>query len=111
MSFVPRFLAQNLAIRFKFFEARRKSATMSRVKPCIRRAVWLLVIYGMLCVLISPLQLHTAVSGKSMVGFFSLITCGLLDLFFLLVLLSSGFAGREVAYCVGVLDKICLRLC
>jgi len=83
---------------------------MSRVSPCIKRAVWLLVIYGMLCVLISPLQIHSAFSGKLLIGSFCLVTFGLLDLFFSL-LVSPGFARAGFASSVDMLDKICIRLC
>jgi hypothetical protein len=84
---------------------------MSRVTPCIRRAVWLLVIYGMLCVLISPLQLNTAFSGKAMIGLFCLITVAIVDLLFSALLLCCAFIGRDIAPSVGVLEKICVRLC
>lgn len=83
---------------------------MSRVSPCIKRAVWLLVIYGMLCVLISPLQIHSAFSGKSLIGLFCLVTFAVLDHFFSL-LVSSGFSRPGFASSVDVLDKICIRLC
>jgi hypothetical protein len=97
---------------FKCFERCRKSATMSRVNTWIKRAVWLLVIYGILYLLISPLpELGAAFSGKSALTFFALITYALLELFFLTLFLFYRPSGPGVAFPIDVLDKICLRLC
>lgn len=96
----------------KSFKAREKSGTMCRVSPWIRRAVWLLVIYGILHLLISPLpELGAAFSGKSVLSFFAFVTYALLELFFLTLLLFHGPSGPGFSAAANVLDKICLRLC
>lgn len=85
---------------------------MCRVNPWIRRAVWLLVIYGMLHLLISPLpELGAAFSGKSVLSFFSFVTYALLELFLLILLIFSGLSGHGFCAATSVLDKICVRLC
>lgn len=96
----------------KCFEGHGKSSTMSRVSPWIRRAVWLLVIYGILHLLISPLpELGAAFSGKSVLSFFALITYALLELFFLALLLLHGPSGPGFSAAANVLEKTCVRLC
>lgn len=85
---------------------------MCSVKVWIRRAVWLLVIYGMLHLLMSPLpELGTALSGKSVLTSFALITYALLELFFLTLLFFCRSTGPGFLSSIDVLDKICLRLC
>lgn len=85
---------------------------MGRVNPWIRRAVWLLVIYGILHLLISPLpELGATFSGKSALTFFSFVTYALLELLLLILLVISGATGERVCAVVNVLDKICVRLC
>ncbi len=85
---------------------------MSAVTPWIRRAIWLLVIYGILHLLISPLpELGAAFSGKSVPGFFAYVTCGLLELFFLTLLIVCGLSLSGLYTAVNVLEMICLRLC
>lgn len=85
---------------------------MSAVNPWIRRAVWLLVIYGMLHLLISPLpELGAAFSGKSALSFFSLVTYALLEFFLLIFLIFSGLTVDGFRAVINVLDKICVRLC
>jgi len=84
---------------------------MCRVNTWIKRAVWLLVIYGILYLLISPLpELGTALSGKS-VSFFAFVTYALLELFFLTLFLFYRASGPGFSFRINVLDKICLRLC
>ena len=84
---------------------------MSPVTPWIRRAVWLLVIYGILHLLISPLpELGAAFSGKSVLSFFAFVTYALLE-FLLTLLLFCRPSGAGLSFAVNVLDKICLRLC
>lgn len=96
----------------KCFEALTKSDTMSAVTPWIKRAVWLLVIYGILHLLISPLpELGAAFSGKSVLGFFSFVTCGLLELFFLTLLTIRGLLRSGLYPPLNVLDMTCLQLC
>lgn len=85
---------------------------MCRVNLWIRRAVWLLVIYGILHLLISPLpELGTAFSGKSGLTFFSFVTYALLELLLLILLVISGATGERIYAAINVLDKICVRLC
>lgn len=85
---------------------------MCAVTPWIRRAIWLLVIYGILHLLISPLpELGAAFSGKSVLGFFAFVTCGLLELFFLTLLIIYGLSRSGLFTAVSVLEMICLRLC
>lgn len=85
---------------------------MCSVNPWIRRAVWLLVIYGILHLLISPLpELGSAFSGKSALSFFSLVTFALLELFLLIFLILSGVTVDGFCAAFDVLDKICVRLC
>jgi len=85
---------------------------MCRVSPWIKRAVWLLVIYGMLHLLMSPLpELGSAFSGKSAVGLFAFVTYALVELFLLILLTFRGLSGPGFCAAINVLDKICLRLC
>jgi hypothetical protein len=77
----------------------------------LKRAIWLLVIYGILYVLISPLpELDATLSGKSVLGFFVLVPYALPGL---LVLSVPGLRSSSL-YPVAqtdVLDKTCVRLC
>jgi|SwirhisoilCB1_FD_contig_123_39532_length_1586_multi_3_in_2_out_0_1 hypothetical protein len=85
---------------------------MCRVNPWIRRAVWLLVIYGILHLLISPLpELGATFSGKSALSFFSSVTYALLELLLLILLVFSGVIVDGFRAEINVLDKICVRLC
>jgi hypothetical protein len=90
----------------------KKWATMSGVTPWLKSAIWLLVIYGILSMLLSPPpQLSAAFAGKSQLLFFVLVTYALLHLLF-----SALFLGFQPAYpglvtSAGFLEKICLRLC
>ena len=88
----------------------------------LKRAIWLLVIYGILYVLISPLpELDATLSGKSVLVFFVLVPYalpgGLEPLALLppgLLLLSSPDLRSSSLYPVAqtdVLDKTCVRLC
>lgn len=85
---------------------------MCRVSPWIKRAVWLLVIYGMLHLLMSPLpELGSAFSGKSVLSISAFVTYALVELFLLILLMLRGQSGPEFRAAMNVLDKICLRLC
>jgi hypothetical protein len=85
---------------------------MCPVTPWMRRAVWLLVIYGMLYLLISPLpELGAAFSGKSALTSFAFITFALLQLLFQLFAIYGGVSRKDISSAVSLLDKICLRLC
>ena len=80
------------------------------MSPFLKRVIGLLVIYGILYVLISPLpELDAAFSGKSAVIFFVFIG------YALVALLASAFANHRPAglysSCSDVLDRTCVRLC
>jgi len=80
--------------------------------PWHKRALWLLVIYCILYVLISPLPEDDAtLSGSSVMALFVLVTYALLGLFI-------GDPSRALrsfrlisALQTEVLDKTCVRLC
>jgi hypothetical protein len=85
---------------------------MSPVTPWIKRAIWLLVIYCIIYLLISPLpEVGAAFSGKSILTFFVLVPYALLHLLLSALLFSVRPAGLEFATSDGFLEKICLRLC
>lgn len=94
----------------KCFQANTKSDTMCRVTPWIKRAMWLVVIYGILHLLISPLPELNAFSGKSMPDHYVFVTYFLLDLFFLTFFVTPGVPGPGRSLSISVLNKICLRL-
>ena len=82
------------------------------MKLWLKRAVWMLVIYGILHLLIAPLpELGASLSGKSLLASIALRTYALIELFFLTLLISFGPAGPGFRCSIDVLDKICLRLC
>ena len=94
------------------FQPHQKWATMSRVTPWIKRAIWLLVIYGILYVLISPLpEMAAALSGRPPLLFVVPIICWLMES--LLLLFFSRSHNREFWTWgrLNVLEMICLRLC
>ena len=74
------------------------------------RVLWLLVIYGILYVLISPLpELDATLSGKSVLVFV-LVTYALLGLLILSFPDMRPFSLHHVAQ-TDVLHKTCVRLC
>jgi len=76
-----------------------------------KRAIWLLVIYGILYVLISPLpELDATLSGKSVLVFFVLVTYALLGLLVLSFPDLRPSSLHPVAQ-TDVLHKTCARLC
>jgi hypothetical protein len=78
----------------------------------MRRAVWLLVIYGILYLLISPPpELCAALSGKSALTWFALVTFALLQFLFQLFSMVGGSSRQVSVSANDLLDKICLRLC
>lgn len=81
------------------------------IPPWLKRPIWLLVIYGILYVLISPLpELDAQLSGKSILVFFVLVTYALLGL----LILSFPDMRPSSLYPVAqtdVLRKTCVRLC
>lgn len=85
---------------------------MSGVAPWIKRGIWLLVIYGILYVLISPLpEMAAALSGRSLLVFVVPATCWLMDLLLLLVFRRSCQPEFRFWSRLNVLEMICLRLC
>ena len=76
----------------------------------LKRAIWLLVIYGILYVLISPLpELDATLLGKSAIIFFVLVTYALVGL---LMGLAGFRLSRMASSCqTDFLTKICVRLC
>ncbi|MGH9566400.1 MAG: hypothetical protein ACRD4I_10475, partial [Candidatus Angelobacter sp.] len=103
--------AAELFIVANIFQPPGKWATMSGVTPWVKRAIWLLVIYGILYVLISPLpEMAAALSGRSVLIFILPATCALLDLF-LLVLVMYFRCTCSASRASNVLEMICLRLC
>lgn len=85
---------------------------MSPVTPWIKRAIWLLVIYGILYLLVSPLpEVGAALSGKSILAFIALVPYALLHLLFSAPFFSIRPAGPGFVASIGFLEKICQRLC
>lgn len=85
---------------------------MSPVTPWIKRAIWLLVIYGILYLLVSPLpEVGVALSGKSLLALFALVPYALLHLLFSSLSSSARPASPGFDASVGFLEKICVRLC
>lgn len=85
---------------------------MSRVAPWIKRAIWLLVIYGILYVLISPLpEMAAALSGRSGLLFIFPATCYFSGLFFMLFFRRFRWCEFRPWGRLNVLEMICLRLC
>jgi hypothetical protein len=81
------------------------------IPPWLKRAIWLLVIYGILYVLISPLpELDATLLGKSAIIFFVLVTYALVGC--LLMALTGFRLSRMESSCqTDFLTKICVRLC
>jgi hypothetical protein len=85
---------------------------MSRVTPWIKRGIWLLVIYGILYVLISPLpEMAAALSGRSLLLFILPAMCWLSDLLFMLFFRRFRWPDSQPWGRLNVLEMICLRLC
>ena len=80
--------------------------------PWFKRVIWLLVIYGILYVLISPLpELDATLSGKSVLVFFVLVTYALLGLFMLDLSPTLRPSSLHFVSQTDVLHKTCVRLC
>ena len=85
---------------------------MCRVAVCVKRAVWLLVIYGILYVLLMPIpELGAAISAKTTIATFALITYALLAFFFLLLSVLSRTLDSGLLSASDVLERLCIRLC
>jgi hypothetical protein len=85
---------------------------MSGVTPWVKRGIWLLVIYGILYVLISPLpEMAAALAGRPHLLFVLPTVCWLMDS--LLRLFFYRFRRPEFRPWrrLNVLELICLRLC
>lgn len=82
------------------------------ISPRLKRAIWLLVIYGILYVLISPLpELDATLSGKSALIFFVLVTYALLGWLSLIALTGLRLSRMDSSSQTDCLAKICVRLC
>lgn len=96
----------------RVFSCPRKSATTWVVMPWYKRVLWLLVIYCILYVLISPLPEDDAtLSGSSVMTLFVLVTYALLSVFVLDLSTTLRPSGQYRASQTQVLDKTCVRLC
>src|SRR5262249_36383594 len=90
----------------------RNRILCGRMSTRFKRALWLLVIYGILYLLISPLpEVGANAFGKSAVDLFVPITPALLGLLLLafslfLIRLEPGFVSAS-----EVRNKLCVRLC
>ena len=85
---------------------------MGRVAVCVKRAIWLLVIYGILYVLIMPIpELGAAFSAKATIATFALITYALLAFCFLLLSILSRTLDSGLLSASDVLERLCVRLC
>src|SRR5579859_2543595 len=96
----------------KSFYQCRKSDNMANVSAALKCVISLVVVFGILYVLISPLpEVDATFSGKSALSYFILITHSLLGLFFFTFLVR--FRPLEwIAFAHGnVLNMICVRLC
>lgn len=82
------------------------------VSPWFKRAIWLLVMYGMLCVLLSPLPvLNATFSGKLSLHYVVPLAYALFALFFLIFVISHRVSQPGFTVSTDVLHKICLQLC
>ena len=80
--------------------------------PWYKRALWLLVIYCILYVLISPLPEEDATLSRfSVLALFALVSCALWGLFILDLSRALRPSGLAAALPTEILDKTCVRLC
>jgi hypothetical protein len=99
-------------VLFNYCPPRKKSDTMCRVAVCVKRAIWLLVIYGILYVLLMPIpELGAAISAKTTIATFALITYALLAFCFLLLSVLSRTLDSGLLSASDVLERLCIRLC
>src|SRR6266852_7411522 len=104
--------SETCAVLFNYCLPWKKSDTMCRVAVCVKRAIWLLVIYGILYVLIMPIpELGAAFSAKSTIATFALITYALLAFCFLLLSVLSRTLDSGLLSASDVLERFCIRLC
>jgi hypothetical protein len=105
-------MANRTSYSVKSFYQFRKSDNMANVSAALKCVISLVVVFGILYVLISPLpEVDATFSGKSALSYFILITHSLLGSFFLTF--SVRFRPLEcIAFAHGnVLNMICVRLC
>ena len=82
---------------------------MSAWLKCV---ISLVVIFGILYVLISPLpEVDATFSGKSALSFFILVFHALLDLFLFALFVRLRASGFGTAAFIDLLNKNCVRLC
>ena len=80
--------------------------------PWHKRALWFLVIYCILYVLISPLpEVDATASGSSVIAFLLLVTYALMAVFILDVSRALRPARLNSASQTEILEKTCVRLC
>ena len=85
---------------------------MSGVTPWMKRAIWLLVIYGILYVLISPLpEMAAALSGRPLLLFVLPTVCWQMDLLLHFLFRRAQRFEFRLWGRFNVLEMICLRLC
>jgi hypothetical protein len=96
----------------KSFYQYRKSDNMANVSAALKCVISLVVIFGILYVLISPLpEVNATFSGKSALSYFILITHSLLGLFFFTFLVRFRPLEWIASAHGNVLNMICVRLC
>ena len=96
----------------KCFKQSRKSDNMTAVSSVLKYVVSLVVVFGILYVLISPLpEVDATFSGKSSLSYFVLVTHAFLGLFFLTFLMHLRPTDKAATAHGKVLDLICVRLC
>jgi hypothetical protein len=85
---------------------------MCRVAVCVKRAIWLLVIYGILYLLLMPIpELGATLAAKSAITTFVLITYALLEFYFLHLSVLSRTLDSGSLSASDVLERFCIRLC
>jgi hypothetical protein len=82
------------------------------VSASLKCVVSLVVVFGVLYVLISPLpEVDATFSGKTALSYFILVPHALLGLFFLTFLMRFRSVEWSAAAHGNVLNMICVRLC
>jgi len=85
---------------------------MAAVSTSLKCIVSLVVVFGILYVLISPLpEVDATFSGKSALSFFILVTHALLGLFFFSFLMRFRPTDTAAISHADVIDLLCVRLC
>jgi hypothetical protein len=85
---------------------------MTAVSTSLKCFISLVIVFGILYVLISPLpEVDATYSGKSALSYFILVTHAFLGLFFLISLVRLRPIEWIASTHDDVLEKICVRLC